>query len=93
MGIRDIPPTFDGLKAWSEVRGIPSRRLLWEAQKLTAKQAYEEKHMVPATSNYEVARHTTDEMLFHLPEAFGIKSFVRRLEACVLDERTRVAMM
>ncbi|KAL1684523.1 hypothetical protein GGG16DRAFT_68145 [Schizophyllum commune] len=73
MGIRDIPPTFDELKTWSE--------------------AYEEKHMVPATSNYEVARHTTDEMLFHLPEVFGIKGFVRRLEACVLDERTRVAMM
>ena len=49
--------------------------------------------MVPATSNYEVARHTTDEMLFHVPEAFGIKSFVSRLEACVLDDRTRVAMM
>ncbi|KAI4525504.1 hypothetical protein K525DRAFT_251946 [Schizophyllum commune Loenen D] len=55
MDIKDIPPTFDELKTWSE--------------------AYEEKHMVPATSNYEVARHTTDEMLFHLPEVFGIKDF------------------
>ncbi|KAL1716376.1 hypothetical protein EV715DRAFT_293303 [Schizophyllum commune] len=59
----------------------------------TWSEKYEEKHMVPATSNYEVARHTTDEMLFHVPEAFGIKDSVRRLEACVLDERTRVAMM
>ncbi|KAL1741140.1 hypothetical protein HDZ31DRAFT_46073 [Schizophyllum fasciatum] len=54
---------------------------------------YEEQYMKPASSNYEVARHTTDELLFYLPKAFGIKDFARRMMICMLGDRVREAML
>ena len=49
--------------------------------------------MIPAKSNKEVAEHTTAELLFGIPEAFGIRSFFRNLTICLLEDRVRIAMM
>ncbi|TRM66718.1 hypothetical protein BD626DRAFT_163255 [Schizophyllum amplum] len=55
--------------------------------------AYEEQHMVPAESNAEVAKRTTDENLYRVPAALGLKAFARRLTVCLVGERVRVAML
>jgi hypothetical protein len=49
--------------------------------------------MVPAQSNHLVAKHTTDELLFMVPEKFGLRSFFEGITRSLLDERTRIAMM
>ncbi|KAF7328936.1 hypothetical protein MVEN_02523500 [Mycena venus] len=54
---------------------------------------YEEEHMVPAQSNYDVAKHTTDELLFPVPETFGLRSFFEGLTRSLLEDIVRVAMM
>lgn len=54
---------------------------------------YAEDYMVPATSNRDVAKFTTEELLHAVPERFGLKSFCRRLVVCLLDEPVRIAMM
>ncbi|KAF9259411.1 hypothetical protein L218DRAFT_981552 [Marasmius fiardii PR-910] len=54
---------------------------------------YEDKHMVPAQSNHDVATYTTEELIHILPEAFGIKSFARNLSIAVLEDKVRIAMM
>ncbi|KIK56553.1 hypothetical protein GYMLUDRAFT_76081 [Collybiopsis luxurians FD-317 M1] len=54
---------------------------------------YEDKVMVPAQTNHDVATYTTEELLHAVPERFGIKNFARRLTICALEENVRVAMM
>lgn len=49
--------------------------------------------MVPAQSNKDVAKYTTDELLHVLPEKFGIKALAERISVCLLDEPVRIAMM
>ncbi|KAL1755559.1 hypothetical protein FB107DRAFT_213323 [Schizophyllum commune] len=73
MNIKDIPPTYDELKAWSL--------------------QYEDEHMVPSPTNYEVAQHTTNELVMRVPAAFGIRDFAKCFTVCALDERVRVAML
>ncbi|KAJ6618009.1 hypothetical protein B0H10DRAFT_1796272 [Mycena sp. CBHHK59/15] len=55
--------------------------------------AYEEEYMVPAQSNHDVAKHTTDELLSIVPEAFGLKSFFEGVSVSLLEDRVRTAMM
>lgn len=55
-------------------------------------QKYEE-NMVPAQTNHDVASLTTEELLHVVPERFGIKKFARKVSICLLDDRTRIAMM
>ncbi|KAJ7475119.1 hypothetical protein B0H11DRAFT_2034174 [Mycena galericulata] len=55
--------------------------------------AYEEEYMVPAQTNHDVAKHTTDELLFMVPEAFGLRSFFEGLTGSLLEDRVRIAMM
>ncbi|KAI5891574.1 uncharacterized protein SCHCODRAFT_01096190 [Schizophyllum commune H4-8] len=71
MNIHDIPATFDELKRWSVM-------LHW--------QAYEEKHLVPSPTNFEVAKHSVEEILYRVPNAFGLKRFARRLSVASLIE-------
>ncbi|TFK38424.1 hypothetical protein BDQ12DRAFT_111542 [Crucibulum laeve] len=54
---------------------------------------YERTHMVPAQSNKEVAKHTTDELLATVPESLGLKHFAEGITVCLLDETVRIAMM
>ncbi|KAJ7629474.1 hypothetical protein DFH06DRAFT_1225821 [Mycena polygramma] len=54
---------------------------------------YEEEHMIPAQSNHDVAKYTMDELLFMVPEALGLRSFAEGLTRCLLEDRTRIAMM
>ena len=49
--------------------------------------------MVPSPTNYEVAQHTTSELVMRVPAAFGIRDFAKRFTVCALDERVRVAML
>lgn len=49
--------------------------------------------MVPAQSNKDVAGYTTEELLYPVPEIFGLKNFFRRISICLLEERVRIAMM
>jgi len=55
--------------------------------------AYEEEHMVPAQSNHDVAKHTTDELLFMVPETLGLRSFFEGITRSLLEDRVRIAMM
>lgn len=49
--------------------------------------------MVPAQTNFDVAKYTTEELLHAVPECFGIKKLARRLIVCALEDNVRVAMM
>jgi hypothetical protein len=49
--------------------------------------------MVPAQSNHDVAKYTTDELLFMVPETLGLRSFFEGITRCLLQDRTRIAMM
>ncbi|KAJ7725936.1 hypothetical protein B0H16DRAFT_1593424 [Mycena metata] len=80
---------------WSEVgrkmniQNIPSTAEEFQAWLLS----YEEEHMRPAQSNHDVAMHTTNELLFMVPKAFGLRSFFEGLTRSVLEDRVRIAMM
>ncbi|KAJ4474341.1 hypothetical protein J3R30DRAFT_3507698 [Lentinula aciculospora] len=54
---------------------------------------YEARAMLPARTNHEIATCTTEELLHSLPNAFGIKTFIRRLTICALEDNVRNAMM
>ncbi|KAF8804023.1 hypothetical protein BYT27DRAFT_7340340 [Phlegmacium glaucopus] len=54
---------------------------------------YEERCMVPAPTNAEIAAYTIDELLSAAPEALGIKTFAQRITICLLDDVVRVSMM
>ena len=49
--------------------------------------------MVPNPINAEVASYTLDELLFAVPEAFGLKTFARRVSICLLEDRVRLSML
>ena len=49
--------------------------------------------MVPDPTNAEVASYTLDELLFAVPQAFGLKTFARRISICLLEDIVRVSMM
>jgi len=54
---------------------------------------YEGKCMVPDPINAEVASYTLDELLFAVPEAFGLKTFAQRISICLLEDVVRVSML
>jgi hypothetical protein len=54
---------------------------------------YEDKVMVPAQTNHDVATYTTEELIHAIPELYGLKNFARRLTICALNDRVRIAMM
>ncbi|KAI3604525.1 hypothetical protein WG66_008128 [Moniliophthora roreri] len=54
---------------------------------------YEAKNMVPAQTNHDVANYTTDELIYPVPHAFGLKNFARKLSIAALEDNVRVAMM
>ncbi|KAL1701163.1 hypothetical protein EV121DRAFT_272590 [Schizophyllum commune] len=56
-------------------------------------ETYEEKHLVPSPTNFEVAKHSVEEILYRVPNAFGLKRFARRLSVCLMGDRLREAMM
>ncbi|KAL1755558.1 hypothetical protein FB107DRAFT_213225 [Schizophyllum commune] len=78
MNINDVPETFVELKQWSMVSGLADNAMLW--------QAYEETHLVPSPTNFEVAKHSVEEILYRVPNAFGLKHFARRLSVASLIE-------
>ena len=49
--------------------------------------------MVPDPINAEVASYTLDELLFAVPEGFGLKTFAQRNSICLLDDAVRVSML
>ena len=49
--------------------------------------------MVPEQSNHEIADSTVDELLFPIPEAFGLKKFAKRLAIGLLEDKVRESMM
>ena len=49
--------------------------------------------MVPDPINAKVASYTLDELLFAVPESFGLKTFAQRISICLLDDVVRVSMM
>ena len=49
--------------------------------------------MVPDPVNAEVASYTLDELLFAVPEAFGLKTFAQRISICLLEDAVRVSML
>ncbi|KAF8883027.1 hypothetical protein BD779DRAFT_1444405 [Infundibulicybe gibba] len=59
----------------------------------TWSRAYEAEYMVPAQTNHDVAGYTVEELLYALPERFGIKNLGKRITTCLLDEPVRIAMM
>ncbi|KAJ6482051.1 hypothetical protein C8R47DRAFT_582237 [Mycena vitilis] len=71
------------------IKGIPSTPEDFQAWLL----AYEEEYMIPAQSNYDVAKHTMDELLFMVPAALGLRSLVEGLTRSLLEDRTRIAMI
>ena len=56
-------------------------------------QEYERKCMVPDPINAEVASYTLNELLFAVPEAFGLKTFAQRVSICLLDDPVRISML
>ncbi|KAJ7059220.1 hypothetical protein C8F01DRAFT_1146409 [Mycena amicta] len=54
---------------------------------------YEAQHILPAESNRDVARHTTNELLFPVPHVLGFRAFAEGFTRAMLDKPTRIAMM
>ena len=49
--------------------------------------------MVPDPINAEVASYTLNELLFAVPEAFGLKTFAQRISICLLEDPVRISML
>ncbi|KAJ7912574.1 hypothetical protein B0H13DRAFT_2007216 [Mycena leptocephala] len=85
---------YASLVYWTEIgRRMNIQNIPSTAEDFRPGCEYEEEHMVPAQSNHLVAKHTTDELLFMVPEKFGLRSFFEGITRSLLDERTRIAMM
>ncbi|KAJ2929427.1 hypothetical protein H1R20_g7656, partial [Candolleomyces eurysporus] len=56
-------------------------------------EAYEEVYMVPDETNNLVAGYTVAELLYAVPNKFGMKSFAERVVIALLEERVRIAML
>jgi hypothetical protein len=91
MGIKDIPESLDEVRKWSTVI-MDARYRRW-LRKLTLRKAYEEQMMIPDPINRDVSSFTTEEFLYGIPEALGLKSLFRNLSTCLLEDRVRLAMM
>jgi hypothetical protein len=91
MGIKDIPDTSEKLKKWSLVSMLSYIDVLL-CLKLFHQQ-YQDEYMVPCQDNHEVALHTINELVHAVPEAFGLKSFMRRVIFSTIEEPVRVAMV
>jgi len=89
MDMKDIPGTLEDFIEWSTVS--PDKFL--KSCNLKFPQAYAKEHMIPATTNRDVAGYTVDELLHSVPAAFGIKAFANKIVICTLEEHVRVAMM
>ncbi|KAF8664838.1 hypothetical protein AX16_000679 [Volvariella volvacea WC 439] len=70
-----------------------AERYGWRELSDMEKYEYEERTMVPAQTNHDVAQYTMEELLYIVPERFGLKNFARGLAICLLPDRVRVAMM
>ncbi|KAJ3563637.1 hypothetical protein NP233_g8816 [Leucocoprinus birnbaumii] len=68
------------------IPGTPEEMRIWA-------RAYEEECMAPNILNHEVAGYTTEELLYPVPTAFGIRNWVEGLTVCMLDEPARKAML
>lgn len=55
--------------------------------------AYEEVNMVPAQTNYEVAKHTINHLLRNVPKTFGLHTFMEQVVLSMLQERVRNSML
>ncbi|KAK1226004.1 hypothetical protein PQX77_000663 [Marasmius sp. AFHP31] len=53
---------------------------------------YEDKYMVPAQTNHDVANFTLEELIYVVPEAFGLKNFARKASIAILEDNVRIAM-
>ena len=49
--------------------------------------------MVPDPVNAEVASYTLNELLFAVPDVFGLKTFAQRISICLLDDPVRISML
>lgn len=49
--------------------------------------------MVADPINSAVAGYTMGELLYSVPNAFGLRRWVENLSTCLLDEPVRIAMM
>ncbi|TFY82503.1 hypothetical protein EWM64_g1506 [Hericium alpestre] len=56
-------------------------------------EAFEEIHMIPAESSRQCAEATLAESTYNVTSLFGLKTLVRNILICLLDERTRTALM
>ncbi|KAJ7624368.1 hypothetical protein FB45DRAFT_836432 [Roridomyces roridus] len=54
---------------------------------------YEQEYMVPAESNCAIAGKLTEEILFKVPPAFGLRALAQEVLRATLNERVRIAMM
>ncbi|KXN91328.1 hypothetical protein AN958_01303 [Leucoagaricus sp. SymC.cos] len=66
--------------------------IIWSILKSTAF-AYEEEYIVSDPINKEMADYTTEELLYAVPTAFGIRDWFEGLTVCMLDDTVRKAMM
>ncbi|EKM76918.1 hypothetical protein AGABI1DRAFT_122398 [Agaricus bisporus var. burnettii JB137-S8] len=71
------------------IRDIPESL---ESMKLWSR-AYEKQYMVANPINSAVAGYTMGELLYSVPNAFGLRRWVENLSTCLLDEPVRIAMM
>ncbi|KZS96448.1 hypothetical protein SISNIDRAFT_451185 [Sistotremastrum niveocremeum HHB9708] len=53
---------------------------------------YEEMNMVPSEDSHVLGNTTLDLLLHGFPETLGIRSFLKRVYICLLDERLRIAL-
>ncbi|KAJ7675434.1 hypothetical protein B0H17DRAFT_1080746 [Mycena rosella] len=80
---------------WAEIgrkmniKNIPSTAEEFAAWLL----AYEKEYMVPAQTSHDVANLTMGELLFMVPDRFGLRSFLEGIVTSLLKDRVRIAMM
>ncbi|XP_006464016.1 hypothetical protein AGABI2DRAFT_209029 [Agaricus bisporus var. bisporus H97] len=71
------------------IRDIPESL---ESMKLWSR-AYEKQYMVADPINSAVAGYTMGELLYSVPNVFGLRRWAENLSTCLLDEPVRIAMM
>lgn len=56
-------------------------------------ETYERENMVPEETNKIIADGTIQELLYPVPNFFGLKQFGRNLVAAATEDRVRIGMM
>ena len=56
-------------------------------------ETYERENMVPEETNKIIADGTIQELLYPVPNFFGLKQFGRSLVAAATEDRVRIGMM